>query len=60
MKITHTCLIYNIEYIPRDHTTVIAWSKSSTLLAIGTSRGNVILYDQPTAKYVNKSSSKNN
>ncbi|CAF3582253.1 unnamed protein product [Adineta steineri] len=36
----------------KDHTTVIAWSKSANLLAIGTSRGNVILYDQQTAKKV--------
>ncbi|CAF1061503.1 unnamed protein product [Adineta ricciae] len=36
----------------KDSVTVIAWSKSSSLLAIGTSRGNVILYDQSTAKKV--------
>ena len=36
----------------RDYTTVVAWAKSSTYLAIGTSRGNIILYDQTTAKYI--------
>lgn len=42
-------ILYSDFYL-RDYTTVLAWARSSAYLAIGTSRGNVILYDQTTAK----------
>ncbi|CAF1526281.1 unnamed protein product [Didymodactylos carnosus] len=34
----------------KDNITVIAWSKAAPILAIGSVRGNVVIYDQSTTK----------
>ena len=36
----------------RDQLTFVAWSKQGAMLAIGTSKGNLMLYNHQTSRYV--------
>jgi hypothetical protein len=44
----HSKNVNDEQSLSRDYATVIAWSRLSSILAIGTINGNVILYDMTT------------
>lgn len=37
----------------RDPLSLIVWSKTAAVLAVGTARGNLAIYNHQTTKYVN-------